>query len=416
MPAPELTRSNAPSPSADLKGNPAGRYYRPGLDVVRFIAFLMVFLWHVLPPAHDSWVVNRLGVDAAALYAATLNGLRFGLCLFFTLSAFLIFELLLRERQSTGSASIKRFYLRRILRIWPLYYLGLLLGLWWAFTLGSGADNLPALGSFAVFAGSWFVTTHDWMYSPADVLWSISVEEQFYLVAPWLAKYCGRGVLFGFCALVVAVSNWTLYIVAGKDGPIDKTWSNSLVQFECFAAGILLCLCLNGRIPRMRAAVRAVVFAGAATSWLIAGSLFNAFYQSGPGSGSWQLMVSYALAGFGSSLVLLAMLDFRMGRDSRWAVHLGRISYGLYVFHEFVIELFARIPTRVGVNTLRSLPLRGGLELVIRVVAPLLVTWALAELSYRFFERPFLRLKERLEAIATKPQQGAEKPAIAAAR
>lgn len=349
-------------PSGDSKVNPAERYYRPGLDVVRFIAFLMVFIWHVLPPAPDSWVVNHLGASATALYDTILNSLRFGLCLFFALSAFLIFELLLRERKSTGSANIKRFYLRRILRIWPLYYLGLLLGLSWAFTLGSGADSLPALGSFAVFAGSWFVTTHDWMYGPADVLWSISVEEQFYLVAPWLAKYCSRAVLFGFCALIVAVSNWTLYLVAGKDGPIDKTWSNSLVQFECFAAGILLCLCLNGRIPRMRAAARALVFAGAAASWLIAGSLFNAFYQSGGLSGSWQLMVSYALAGFGSSLVLLAMLDLKMSLHFRWAVHLGRISYGLYVFHEFVIELFARIPKKLGVNTLHSLPLRGALE------------------------------------------------------
>src|ERR1700748_1439510 len=91
------------------------RIYRPELDVLRFVAFLLVFFFHVTPAAtgHHS------------LVGQVLLSLRdcgaFGVCIFFVLSSFLITELLIREKDATGSVHFKAFYLRRILRIWPLY-------------------------------------------------------------------------------------------------------------------------------------------------------------------------------------------------------------------------------------------------------------------------------------------------------
>ena len=157
---------------------------------------------------------------------------------------------------------------------------------------------------------------------------------------------------------------------------------------------------------------------GAAASWLIAGTLFNrALVESSTQFKSWQLPISYALAASGSSLLIWAMLNFDGGYDSRWAIHLGRISYGMYVFHSFVIELFARIPlSKIGFNALHSHLLRAGIEGLLWIVAPLLVTWALAELSYRFFERPFLRLKDRFAVIVSEPHEAVEKSAAAAFR
>jgi peptidoglycan/LPS O-acetylase OafA/YrhL len=329
--------------------------------------------------------------------------------LFFTLSAFLIFELLQRERISTGTVGVKQFYIRRILRIWPLYYLGLALAVGWALSFGDGARELPAFGWFAVFLASWFITVNGWITSPALPLWSISVEEQFYLLAPWLAKYCSRRLLFGFCAIVVVVANGTIYFFAGAPDQIYKTWCNSLIQFECFAAGILLGLCLRGRIPKMHALARGLAFVGAAGSLLFAGSLFNDFYSSGANPGSWQLMITYGLAAMGSSLIVLAMLDFRGEHRYRWAIHLGRISYGLYVFHSFVIALVGRVAgDKMEMIGLHSHFLRGSIDFAVRVAAPLLITWVLAELSYRFFERPFLRLKQRYAVIASQPQGDSE--------
>jgi peptidoglycan/LPS O-acetylase OafA/YrhL len=90
-------------------------YYRPELDALRFFAFMCVFSFHRMDyvptdPVHDPWLF-RIG-----------NVGPFGVPVFFLLSAFLITELLLRERERTGRIHIKAFYIRRILRIWPLYF------------------------------------------------------------------------------------------------------------------------------------------------------------------------------------------------------------------------------------------------------------------------------------------------------
>ncbi len=397
--------------------NPTGSYYRPGLDVVRFIAFLLVYLSHSLPVPPDSRIADHLGAGVAALYEWTFPFWRFGLSLFFTLSAFLIFELLQRERHSTGTVGVKQFYIRRILRIWPLYYLGLALAVGWSFSFGDGVRELPTLGWFAVFLASWGIAAHGMTSIPAIPLWSISVEEQFYLFAPWLAKYCSRKLLFGFCALLVAVANGTLFLVATRKAPEFVIWTNSLVQFECFAAGILLSLCLHGRIPKMHAVARVLALVGAVGSWLVATKFFNAFYISSANPGSWQLMITYGLAAVGSSLIVLAMLDFHGEHRSRRVIHLGRISYGLYVFHYLVIALVVKIAgDKMEMIGLHSHVLRAAIDFVVRVVAPLLITWVLAELSYRFFERPFLRLKQRYTVIASQPRDATETLAVPGSR
>src|SRR5437879_13430629 len=91
-------------------------YYRPEFDVLRFLAFLGVFLFHGLPgiaiPKHSGWSWPTVWI------ATNLkNSGRFGVCLFFVLSSFLITELLMRERSSTGTVHVSAFYVRRILRI-----------------------------------------------------------------------------------------------------------------------------------------------------------------------------------------------------------------------------------------------------------------------------------------------------------
>jgi peptidoglycan/LPS O-acetylase OafA/YrhL len=121
-------------------------YYRPELDVVRFVAFLLVFLHHTLPSGKDIRVLHLFKGFAPA-YDAFSTACGYGLSLFFTLSAFLICELLLRERSSTGSIDVKQFYIRRILRIWPLYYL--------AITLGSLAARAKNSSASAGLPSSW---------------------------------------------------------------------------------------------------------------------------------------------------------------------------------------------------------------------------------------------------------------------
>src|ERR1700761_1323002 len=101
---------NAPLPG----GGPvaAGSFYRPGLDIVRFVAFLLVFVAHGL-----------LGsIQKTTQTGAIARAGEFGVCVFFFLSSYLITELLLREKGVTGTVRVRAFYARRVLRIWPLYF------------------------------------------------------------------------------------------------------------------------------------------------------------------------------------------------------------------------------------------------------------------------------------------------------
>src|SRR5215467_6179305 len=99
----------------------AERFYRPELDVLRFFAFLGVFIFHAAPRTMDFY--DRAGYPhwLSSLLIPTFGAGAYGVDLFFALSAYLITSLLLREREAAGKLDLRSFYVRRILRIWPLY-------------------------------------------------------------------------------------------------------------------------------------------------------------------------------------------------------------------------------------------------------------------------------------------------------
>src|SRR5438045_4760557 len=146
------------------------RYSRPELDVLRCFAFLMVFASHTVP-------------------GSTAVGGAFGVDLFFTLSSFLITTLLLRESSVCGALDVTAFYLRRVLRILPLYF-GFLLA---ATTLARSLvpdENLPLkyVVAFALLCGNWACVLWGYPHSVATPLWSVSIEEQFYLCWPLIMR------------------------------------------------------------------------------------------------------------------------------------------------------------------------------------------------------------------------------------
>jgi peptidoglycan/LPS O-acetylase OafA/YrhL len=101
------------------KTSASGSFYRPELDTLRFFAFLGVFVFHMAPLTIETY--EPLGWIAPWLVAWFSSG-AFGVDLFFALSAYLITTLLLREKETRGSLDVRNFYIRRILRIWPLYF------------------------------------------------------------------------------------------------------------------------------------------------------------------------------------------------------------------------------------------------------------------------------------------------------
>jgi peptidoglycan/LPS O-acetylase OafA/YrhL len=394
--------------SIETQETPVGRFYRPELDVVRFLAFLLVYLHHTIPHSENyPRFVQHFGV-LSHLVDSLSQACGFGLGLFFTLSAYLIGELLLREREATGSVQVKQFYIRRILRIWPLYYFGMLLGLVVAYLPGGEPSDVPRMGWFLVFLGAWQVAMNGLVRSPMNVLWSISVEEQFYLFAPWVAKFFSRRMIYGFCLLLLLVSHTTLYIL-GKQPIADyRIAADSLVQFEFFAVGILLCLILHGRLPKTASRTRLMLVAGCCLLWMTATYWFHCrFYDTGINPGSWRLIGGYAMAALGCILILVALLGVDRKYLPRWAVYLGRISFGLYVYHDFAIYLVRRIivdPLNSG--EIHNHLLRDCLSVGLGMVLPMGLTIPVAALSYRYLETPFLKMKKRHAVIESQPIAG----------
>jgi peptidoglycan/LPS O-acetylase OafA/YrhL len=373
----------------------AGRYYRPELDVVRFLAFAFVFLHHTVPTDPDPRIAHILGSAAPILYASA-RACRFGLDLFFTLSAFLICELLIRERETTGTVGVKQFYIRRILRIWPLYYLGVALGVVFAFLPGCHPSDLIRMAWFAIFMGSWMAVFHGWIANPAGPLWSVSVEEQFYVFAPWIVKYFNRKWFYGFCCLMLLVSNTTLYYLGKVSAADHRIWANAFVQFESFAAGILLCLILRGRLPRIAAWKRLLLLAGTWVCWFFACFGLNTYFIGNHNPGSWQLIGGYALASLGSVMLLVAFLGMNPKLLPGWVIYLGRISYGLYVYHEFAMYIINHL-------LIGHLAAITGPVLLLKAGSEFGLTVLMAALSYRYFETPFLKMKKRHAVIESQP-------------
>jgi len=384
-----------------------GRYYRPELDALRFFAFLLVFLHHSLPGDDDPRVLRLMGRFAPVFYD-WVESCRFGLSLFFTLSAFLIFELLLREREATGDVSVKQFYYRRILRIWPLYYFALAFGIIFALSPGGRSSEIHEMGWFVIFAAAWYIAMHGSLVNPVLPLWSISVEEQFYLFAPWVIKYLNPKYLYGLCLLLILTCNGWLFFLGKRSLFTHRIWFDTLVQFECFAGGILLCLFLNRRLPRIAVWQRLLLILGALSFWIFAVYPLHIRFDEGLNPGAWRLMAGYGLATLGSIMLLVAFLGLDPKLIPRWATYLGRISFGLYVYHEFALHIIRFLP--IGpflLNAGLSFPVRVFLNTGLGIGLPLGLTILLASLSYRYLETPFLKLKRRHAVIESQPIAGA---------
>ena len=383
----------------------ANRCYRSELGAVRFFAFLLVFVDHTLPSARDPRVMHLLrGYSRAFDAIGDVTG--FGLSLFFALSAFLICELLLREREMIGTVKVGQFYIRRILRIWPLYYLGLALGLAVAFMPGGAPTEVVKLGWFAVFMGAWICAIHGMLTNPANVLWSISVEEQFYLFAPWIVRYFNRKSLYGFCLALILVANAWLFYLGRVAASFPSVWCNSFVEFECFAAGILLCFVLRSRLPRIAIWQRIALLVLAFSCWFYACYGIQAFF-GGTGAhnpGSWPLIFGWALDAVGCVLTLVAFLGVSPSLLPRWIVHLGRIPYGLYVYHGFAIYLTDRLIVRqLALHKNALISSNVGPIYILNLGHTFGLTVLLAELSYRYFETPFLKMKKRHSVVESEP-------------
>jgi len=379
----------------------APRFYRPELDALRLIAFLMVWFSHSLPSMADG--VTR-GITPAALrwLEAIREAGNFGVSVFFFLSAFLITELLRRERLATGTIHLRAFYLRRILRIWPLY-LGVLAayGLLGLRFHGFRIEPGRLLASL-LLAGNWYIAFHPAILTPMRALWSLSVEEQFYLGWPVLARSCSPAVIVAVCIGLIALGQGALLWLARNPAQQPMlhvtAWVNSLVQFQFFALGALLALLLGGRQPKVPSWARAAMIAVTAAAMLAASGVCG-IKRAQPWHSAGSLTAGYLLAGLGCVLLFAAVLGLPKRIVPAWAIYLGRISFGLYVFHETGFFLADALQRRFAYGASGA---HWALTLAANKALSLAFTVALASASYQFWEKPFLRIKDRFTFIQSR--------------
>lgn len=357
------------------------RGHVPALDGLRGAAILLVLL-HAFNVIHVDSLATRLA-DLA------LNIGWIGVQLFFVLSGFLITGILLDTRGAPGYW--RNFFMRRVLRIFPLYYVALLL----AFVILSAFLPMPA-GHGEHQSWLWlYIENIGAPFGHVEAgfthFWSLCVEEQFYLLWPLLVWLGGQRGVFVIGAALVVLAVFTrvlarMYFPGDLGAEIGYVFT--LCRMDALAIGAMAACAV--RNPRLHAGLERV----GAARLLVAGLALTLVAIQ---IGGWQ-RVGAAMQGFGYTgiaagfaLVLLAVL-FPAGLAARSMAmaplrSVGKVSYAMYVVH-------APLHVHVGLPLLeRWVPQPDMLQVIVYALLMGVVTWLLGLLSWQVFERHFIALK-----------------------
>jgi peptidoglycan/LPS O-acetylase OafA/YrhL len=307
-----------------------------------------------------------------------------GVDLFFCISGFLITTLLLRERARTGSIALGNFYARRALRILPLYYALLIAYVGFAALLPSSAPQrahfFHTLPLYASFTANWFADFGVAFPILFSFAWSLCIEEQFYALWPWIVRRCTpRGALSMMCAIIAV--DWL-----AERGALSASLSpggQALRIVTSFAApiglGSVLALLLQ---ERFGFAVLTRIL-GKAWSAPLALALVFALLL-------WPSAPLFAFQTSLAALVGACVIRERNGLapllQARPVAYVGAVSYGLYLLNSTAIGVVKRVFPSHASNS----------SFVFWFSLPLAL--ALARLSHRYLEAPFLRLRSHFRS------------------
>ncbi len=324
----------------------------------------------------------------------------FGVDLFFCLSAFLITRLLVTEYQLSGKINVKNFYIRRILRIWPLYFFYVAVIL----SLAIQSDGWSSLILKHIVGLATF--TFNFVYFallPSPVLlvlhlWSISYEEQFYAVIPWILRGLAKATAKSkwlFLAIFILLGNSIRALFIYLQLPHPAIYNFPFTHFESILGGIAIGLgLLDKPLGKLR-------------GWILflLGVLLLSMITLLPNNDvtGWGLMLTYPLVGIGMALIVFSAVNdqhlFLIGfLKNKVIAYLGKISYGLYVFHFGSLALASRICLYI-----LRLTFLQPIYIVLTLILGLSLTILFSVISYQVIEKPFLSLKKRFGLIASHP-------------
>jgi peptidoglycan/LPS O-acetylase OafA/YrhL len=356
----------------------SSKEHLPGLDALRGISAIAVIVFHIEQIKSFNRLPNLMDYG---FFAG--EGGRNAVILFFVLSGYLITKNLLKERSFERKISYKRFYLKRILRIWPLYYLVLFLSAW-------ALDYTPKESTFwmciFIFPNVAHASIGGWVANPP--IWTIGAEEQFYLTWPWVIDKFRTHTLTILIAIIVIITVLPFILIWLVENHFPRPGLANQVKtifaatkFNTFALGGLCAYifhkhpnwALHFREPVLSTTIILIPFifwfSGVSVPYLN-DELYALFFSV--------LIVHVSLNRGGGFLFNNSILNY-----------LGKISYGIYLFHHLAIILGLRYVPPVFFKSLIA-------SNIVYYIIVFSTTVMVATISYYGMERYFLRLKSRL--------------------
>jgi peptidoglycan/LPS O-acetylase OafA/YrhL len=376
-----------PALSREGRGSKANPQKLNGLDTLRALAILLVFMYHyqvfVSREATFGWfsTIGWIGVD-----------------LFFVLSGYLIANQIFSGITRGQSLSLKAFYARRFLRTLPNFYV--VLALYFLFPTVMGGNTPPALWRFLSF-------TQNYQLQPGTAFshaWSLCIEEQFYLVLPAIVILCvryGKSIKLGWALLVSLmilgiVTRSLLWLQYGReaDGAINAYYPNiyysTFCRFDELLPGVAIAMLKNFHCDtweRLMMKGQALLIAGALSCALLAYLLLNFYVIDDYGYG-------YFMTAFGYSLIALcfAILTTAALSPSSWlhriripgATQLAAWSYAIYLSHKAIAMILQKLLASNGVDA------GSGFAVLIITCVCVIGGWLL----YKIVETPFMHLRD----------------------
>lgn len=321
------------------------KIYFPALDGLRFIAFLLVFLHHV-----TFYLSPELANNFFWKYFRN-NGW-VGVDIFFVLTGFLITYLLLIERGNQQKFSLFNFLKRRIFRIFPLYYFSIFLYFFiapWIYQNSSPRFftniNYDSLIWHLFFLGNWHISFHGYGdLRGISQLWAISLDFQFYLSWPIILLFLKnfRASLITTLILISLAVSTRIYLkILGVDHP--GIYVNTFARLDTFLFGALLGFTyfykpeITEKLKKFITLPFQIFYILFFITYLYFANSNNIFYiRNG--------IVGYLITGFLSTLIILFLIKtnsyFTNILNSKILIYLGKLGFGLYIFHIFSLEIY----------------------------------------------------------------------------
>lgn len=370
---------------------PTKRQYFENLDALRFLAFLFIFLGHGLKT--DSEAVLQIGVYQNFEHWIKILG-QTGFSFAFVLSGYINTWVILEEKKIYKVFTPWKYYVRRALRIWPLYFLVLLIGfVIIPIILNVAGVDYSEQGNplyFIFFIGNFYLIEHGWTHSPIiSVLWSVSVEEQFYLFWPFalLMFWKMRAALL---LVLAALFIGTTYLYYGTD---VNLWFHSLFLLADIGAGALFAFISFEKnwgfswLADRPKWFNGLMYLGFAIMLLNYRNIFD----TGIGDGATMLVIEKIVV---TIFLSYFIFDQNFGKNSlvkfgrfKWITYFGVISYGLFCFHEIGLISGHLILEKTALSS------NPWAHIILKPLIGFIIVWPIAALSWNYFEKPFLKLK-----------------------